>query len=169
MVKVIEGSLFDSKADFIVHQVNCQGVMGSGVAEQVAAEYPHVEREYLKYLRYCKKNHISPLGTVQYVPNQVWAIGFVDTMKNNRIEPCCDFQYIVNLFGQNDYGIGLQTDYNALEKAFKDIYAKAIKINATVAMPYKISCVRGGGDWNVVYPLICKVFDGVNVELWKLE
>ena len=56
MIKIINGNLFDSKADFLVHQTNCQGVMGSGVAAQVAERYSHVETEYRKYLRYCKKN-----------------------------------------------------------------------------------------------------------------
>lgn len=40
MIKVINGDLFTSKANFIVHQVNCQGVMGSGVAAQVAENFP---------------------------------------------------------------------------------------------------------------------------------
>ena len=55
MIKIIDGNLFDSKANFIVHQTNCLGVMGAGVALQVAEKFPHVEKEYLKYLRHCKK------------------------------------------------------------------------------------------------------------------
>ena len=31
MLKVIDGDLLDAKEDIIGHQVNCQGVMGSGV------------------------------------------------------------------------------------------------------------------------------------------
>ena len=55
MIKIINGDLFTSKANFIVHQVNCQGVMGSGVAAQVADKFSHVETEYRKYLRYYKR------------------------------------------------------------------------------------------------------------------
>ena len=65
MIKIIDGDLFTSKANFIVHQVNCQGVMGSGVAAQVVEKFSHVETEYRKYLRYCKKNKTKALGTAQ--------------------------------------------------------------------------------------------------------
>ena len=33
MIKIIEGNIVNAKTDFIIHQVNCQGVMGSGVAK----------------------------------------------------------------------------------------------------------------------------------------
>ena len=39
MIKVINGDLFNSTARFIVHQVNCQGKMGSGVALQVKQKF----------------------------------------------------------------------------------------------------------------------------------
>lgn len=171
MIKIIDGNLFDSKAEFIVHQVNCQGVMGSGVAAQVAEMFPHVETEYRKYLRYCKKNKIEPLGTAQYVPSEVWAVMLVDTMKNEQLEPCEDYQYIVNLFGQSDYGEGLQTNLKAVKNAFIDICNKAKSLGATIAMPYKIGSHRGGADWNDMYKIIEDVFEnsGVNVEIWRLD
>ena len=48
MIRVIDGDLFTTDARFIVHQVNCKGVMGSGVAKQVRNKYPHVFVEYKK-------------------------------------------------------------------------------------------------------------------------
>ena len=33
MIKIIEGNIVNANTDFIIHQVNCQGVMGSGVAK----------------------------------------------------------------------------------------------------------------------------------------
>lgn len=168
MIKIINGNLFDSKANFIVHQTNCQGVMGSGVAAQVAELYPHVETEYRKYLRYCKKNKIKALGTVQYVPLESWAMVMVDTMKNdNVIAYDKNYQYIVNLFGQDNYGMGkLHTDLKAVKKAFIDIKEKAKEIGATVAMPYQIGSFRGGADWNDVYGIIQEVFGKeVDVEI----
>lgn len=172
MIKIINGNLFDSKANFIVHQVNCQGVMSSGVAAQVAECYPHVEIEYRKYLRYCKKNKIEPLGTSQYVPSKSWALIMVNTMKNNNVIAYDkNYQYIINLFGQNGYGLGeLHTDLKAMEKAFIDIKEKAKEIGATVAMPYCIGSFRGGADWNDVYGIIQEVFgEEVNVEIRKYD
>lgn len=172
MIKIIEGNLFDSKANFIVHQVNCQGVMGSGVALQVAENYPHVEVEYNKYIRYCNKNNQKILGSVQYVPSDVWALMMVDTMRNNDVNAYDDnYQYIVNLFGQDTFGTGIQTDMRALKDGLIDIREKAKKIGATVAMPYGMSSVRGGAIWNDVYTVIKKVFEnsGVDVEIWRYD
>jgi O-acetyl-ADP-ribose deacetylase (regulator of RNase III) len=172
MIEIIHGNLFDSDANFIVHSVNCQSVMGSGVAAQVKKYYPHVFKEYVKYLNHCDKNDIDPIGTVQYVPIDVWSLIMVDTMKNKSVIAYDkNYQYIVNLFGQRDYGEGLQTDLKAMKKAFIDIRDKAEKIGATVAMPYKIGSCRGGADWNDVYKIIKDVFgkSDVNVEIWQYD
>lgn len=172
MIKIINGNLFDSKANFIVHQTNCQGVMGSGVAAQVAELYPHVEVEYRKYLRYCKKNKTKALGTAQYVPSESWAIIMVDTMKNdNVIAYDTNYQYIVNLFGQDNYGIGeLHTDLKAMKKALIDIKEKAKEIDATVAIPYQIDSFCGGANWDDVYGIIQEVFgEEVDVEIWRYD
>ena len=42
MIKHIKGDIFKSNADAILHQVNCQGVMGSGIAKQVKENFPVV-------------------------------------------------------------------------------------------------------------------------------
>ena len=172
MIKIIDGNIFDSKANFIVHQVNCQGVMGAGVAAQVADLYPHVEIEYRKYLRYCKKNNKVVLGTVQYVPAESWAMVMVDTMKNDNIIAYDEnYQYIINLFGQDGYGMEkVHTDLKAMKAAFIDIKEKAKEIGATVAMPYMIGSFRGGANWNNVYGIIQEVFGiEVDVEIWRYD
>ena len=173
MIKIIDGNLFDSKANFIVHQVNAQGVMGSGVAAQVAERYPNVEKEYLRYCKYYNKQKKNMLGTVQYVPTEAWANVMCDMIKNDRIEAYDkDYQYIVNLFGQNNFGIGEQhTDLKALKKGMLDIRDKAERIGATVAMPFKIGSHRGGANWSDVYKIIQDVFGktNVDVEIWKLD
>lgn len=166
MIKIIEENLFNSYANIIVHQVNTQGVMGSGVAVQVAKKFPHVYKEYRSYVNYCKKNGVSMMGKVQYVPVDVWAIGLVDTIKNNNVVTYDrHYQYIANAFGQKTYGKGLQTDINSLTNCFMDIQLKAEQINASIAIPYKIGCCRGGADWNVVYKIIQEVFDGSDLDV----
>ena len=45
-VIIKEGNVFDSDADIICHQVNCQGVMGSGVAKEVRERFPNVYEQY---------------------------------------------------------------------------------------------------------------------------
>lgn len=174
MIKIVEGNLFDSKANFIVHQTNAQGVMGSGVAAQVARLYPHVEREYIRYVHKCKKNKAPILGTAQYVPIDYWAVVMVDTMKNNNITAYDkQYQYIVNVFGQNEYGYDgkMYTNLKALKNALIDVREKAESIGATVAMPFGIGSTRGGADWNDVFKIIKDVFgnSNVDVEIRKLD
>lgn len=36
-MKIVDGDIFNCDADAILHQVNCQGVMGSGVAKSDGA------------------------------------------------------------------------------------------------------------------------------------
>lgn len=173
MINIIEKDLFKSKANFLIHQVNCQSTMASGVALQVKELYSHVEVEYLKYLKYCKKNKLEPLGTSQYIPTESWALIMADTMKNEKVEAYDkEYQYIVNLFGQKDFGMGKQqTDLKAMKKAMLDICEKAKSIGATVAMPFGIGSVRGGAKWSDVYKIIKDVFEnsGVDVEICKCD
>ena len=45
-VKYVNGDIFDTDCDIIVHQTNCQGVMGHGIALQVKEKYPSVYERY---------------------------------------------------------------------------------------------------------------------------
>ena len=152
-VVIKEGNVFDSDADIICHQVNCQGVMGSGVAKEVRERYPKV---YEAYHTYCESNKDYParmLGVAQIVP--------VDEKES---------RWLVNCFGQNSYGYdGKQyTSVGALMEALIYVAEQARQFNWKVAMPYKIGCVRGGADWDTVKKIIDVTFQGVDVELWKL-
>ena len=35
MIKIIDGNILNSKADFILHQVNCCGKINSGVTKKI--------------------------------------------------------------------------------------------------------------------------------------
>ena len=52
MISYHEGDLLKSNCDVICHQVNLQGVMGGGLALQIARKFPQVEHEY-KHRIYC--------------------------------------------------------------------------------------------------------------------
>ena len=153
-VVIKEGNVFDSDAKIICHQVNCQGVMGSGVAKEVRERYPKV---YTAYHDYCENNKDYPgrmLGVAQMVP--------VDETGS---------RWIANCFGQNNYGYdGKQyTSVGALMEAFQEVAKMAKMAGVKVAMPYKIGCVRGGANWPLVKKIIDITFQDIDVELWKLE
>lgn len=169
-IKIIDDNLFHSHARFIVHQVNCKGVMGSGVAQQIRMKYPHV---FIEYKKICS---IDMLGKIQVIPCDP---KLLHTTMNNQ---CGDIihhpigtQFIVNAFAQSDFGYdGKQyTNIKALEQCFKSIYGltrqRNNNSNATVAMPWKIGCYRGGANWDDVYQMIQDIFKHTQVELWRLD
>lgn len=57
-VKVIDGDLLTTNANYICHQVNCQGRMGSGVARQIREKYPTVYQWYKVRCCSCYKEHM---------------------------------------------------------------------------------------------------------------
>ena len=138
--------IFESGADIICHQVNCQGVMGSGIAKQVRDKYPKVYEEYKKMCDEYKNCPRELLGQAQAVVT--WE------------EYNTSFGGIVNLFAQENYGRGgkCYTDYEALRKCLKDVSLCTV-VGAKIAIPYRLGCCRGGGDWDVVYQIIEEVFD----------
>lgn len=81
MIEHIKCDIFESGADVICHQVNCQGAMNSGVAKQVKEKYPKV---YKAYKKVCSSGE-RLLGRTQIIPIN-------------------DTQSIVNLFAQYNFG-----------------------------------------------------------------
>lgn len=144
------GSLFSSGADLLVQQVNCQGVMGAGLAKQIAFHYPEVYREYKAF---CQKYATSAemLGKVLIVET------YGDT-------------YVANIFAQDKYGRnGCFTDYAALKEGFTKVAESAKTANMSVAIPYGIGCGLAGGNWEIVNSIIAEAFVGYpKVSLWRL-
>jgi len=149
MVNIIKGDLFETDAKVICHQVNCQGVMGSGVALTVKKKYPKVFEEYKKF---CDESPCVPLGSVLFVK-----IASSDLV-------------IANLFAQDTYGYDgkCYTVYNALRTCLEQV-AKNTSIKYTIAMPYLMGCCRGGGDWSYVLPMIEEIFVNHSVILYKKD
>lgn len=146
------GNLLDAQTDVIAHQVNCQGVMGSGVAKQIREKWPIVFKSYKEFFKNVEDSQVL-LGEAQLVE--------------------LDEKYIVNLFAQFNYGTFPMkyTDYEALYNSLINLRVLMQCHNCkSVAFPYKMSSDRGGADWNVVLAMIESVFKDtdVTVEIWKL-
>ena len=157
MITNINGNILDSKANFIVHKVNSFS-LDSNIASQIVERYGHIEKEYLKYLRYCNKNYYDIIGSAQFVPVEPWALIMIDTMKNNNvINYDANYQYIVNMFCESASDEGIKTNQKALKKAFESILEKAKDIGATVAIPENVG--------KFVREIIDK-YD-VEVEVWR--
>lgn len=148
-MEIINDNIFNCKENVIVHQTNCQGVMGHGIAKQIKDRYPEV---FNGYYHYCKTQLAEEiLGT-------------------SLICEANDGKYIANLFGQLNFGTGLQTDYDKFRHGLQEIHDFAKDRNLSVAIPYKIGCGLAHGDWNTVYDIITDVFsDYDNVTIYRYE
>lgn len=143
-MEIINGNILDVTEGIIVHQVNCKGVMGAGLAKQIRNKYPEVYRSYVSIIKNSTEDEL--LGYAQPVS------------VNNTLS-------VLNLFGQIGYGTSkVQTDYKAFEYAlsrFSDTY-NYIKDkhnnNIPIYFPYGIGCGLAGGDWNIISKLIDKYF-----------
>lgn len=144
----LPGSCLDTTAKVIAHQTNCQGIMGAGVAKAIREKYPEIMQEYQDA---CHSRHM--LGKCQLVETEEETI-------------------IANLFGQDGFGAGRQTDYDALQSALDSLVDQMYELGLTsVAMPYYIGCGLAGGDWDVVLEMLKKTFSNTSLrlELWKLD
>lgn len=157
MLKIVDGDIFESGADIIAHQVNCQGVMGSGVAKQVREKYPNVFRLYRGI---CEKFGSSLLGACYL---------FCEN------EADFNMPMIANLFAQDQYGYDgkCYTDYDALRDALATLKGKAKEYvllfgeHPKIAIPYLMGCHRGGGDWEIVSKMIEEELTDCDVTLYR--
>lgn len=155
MVKEIYCDLFSCGADVYCHQVNCQGVMGSGLAKQVKELFPYVFSQYKFYCDKHKSDGTSPLGTWQAVP----IVGSIPTDK-----------YVVNIFAQDRYGYtGVYTQYGALRTALESMKRVFEDMDYTIAFPKYMGCGRGGGDWNIVRQIIEDIFGKSKIQVLICE
>jgi hypothetical protein len=131
---IVEMDVTKLNAPFILlHIGNNKGVMGAGVAKDLATEWPVVKSDYLD--RQKDSAHGLPLGSIvisEVVPN-----GFVITM-----------------IAQNGYGNDgkLYLSYGALKECLDKVipfyYSK--RNTHIVFAPFKIGCGLAGGDWESV-------------------
>lgn len=149
--------LEESKATVLCHQVNCMGVMGSGIAKSIKERFPEV---YTAYLQSYKTGNLK-LGDCQVIR--------LSESKHNA-------WYVVNLAGQYNYGrepgkryTSYDGLYNALEKLSK--FCIMHSEVTSVAFPYKFGCDRGGANWKIVLTMIEEAFKGFNgtIEIHSLN
>lgn len=142
-----KGDIFKGYTNIIAHQVNCQGVMGKGIAYTIKNNYPKVYEEFLSF----SKNESSLLGRAQIVN--------------------CKNKYICNLYSQEYYGNNkstVYTSYDALRKSLTALKDYAKSKDLVVGLPYGIGCGLANGDWNTVSNIIEEVFSDYYAILYKI-
>lgn len=116
----------------IVHQVNCFGIMGAGIALTIKQKYPVV---YEKYREACYKGNFKP-GMIQPV-----------RADKNLV--------IINLAGQKGYGNGNETIVEAHREAWPKVqaYVNKQKLIPMLFAPAFIGCGLAGGNPAEVIPI----------------
>lgn len=147
-IEMKQGNVFDSTTEYLCHQVNCMGKMGSGIAKTVREKYPLA---YSAYMTMCSNSEPEDiLGATQLI--------------------CCADRTIVNIFAQKNYGYDGKryTDYEAFRSCLRYI-ANTILPGSTISFPYGIGCGLGGGDWDIVQSMISEeLSENFRVEIWKM-
>lgn len=147
MIKIVNGDLINAEEFILAHQVNCKGVMGSGVAKSIRSKYPEV---FAPYKKHCDLSGADLLGKIQPL-----------IMSDGKI--------VVNMFAQNEYGWDRQyTNVKAFEVCVEKLSKYARDRHMAVAMPYRIGCGRGGANWKVVYPILSKYFAENDLVLYAI-
>lgn len=147
MIYEVKGDIVKDKVyDIFCHQVNCQGVMGSGLAKQIRYAYPEV---FNCYKNKCT-NDKNLLGTIQHVLTS-------------------DYRICINMFAQDQYGRDKQyTDYTAFKKCLDEIAQKIMPLSTVdkIAFPYMIGCGLAGGDWVIVRGMLQDFADKVKKDVY---
>ncbi len=145
----IRGDLLESKADYICHQVNCMGVMGSGVAAQVKAKWPEVYNDYCKAFDYGSNKDM---------------LGYI------TVTPVSGGHSVINMFSQYKYGYDGQryTNYEAFANCLEKILA-VTKPGDTIAFPRLIGCDRGGANWTIIKCMIETILVDRDIEIYCLH
>jgi O-acetyl-ADP-ribose deacetylase (regulator of RNase III) len=146
-IQIKTGNALDVSRGLILHQTNCIGVMGAGIALQIAKKWPQVEQEYHAYCG-AVKHPREILGTIQFakVTDELW---------------------IGNLFGQIAPG-HRATVYEAYPKTLREVVEEFEDF--PIHIPYGIGCGLAGGNWDVVYPMLEHFLAPIKeVTIWRLE
>lgn len=130
-MNTIEKDIFDITEGIISNNVNCLGIMDSGMALEVKSRFPNVYKEYEEY---CRDNNERCLGHLQVIH-------------------ISDNLYVANIFGQQFYG---NTDrkytiYQSFNKSFEKLVKFAKNRDLDIYVPYKIGSNKGGGRWDFIY------------------
>jgi O-acetyl-ADP-ribose deacetylase (regulator of RNase III) len=162
MVVYKKGNLLESNCDIICHQVNCKGVMGSGIAKQIKDKWPKVHRDYCF--------HIERMYNGDFASKSSDLLGMITwtELENGK--------YIMNFFSQDKFLPRdiCHTDYEAFTDCCRTL-KKFIteynldKLNTIIGFPYKIGCGLAGGNWDVVSAIIEREFEGYEVEIYEYE
>lgn len=153
------------KCGVIAHCVNCQGVMGSGVAFHIKNKWPIVFNQYINFINDMKRtNHVKTTSDLLGRINIVNVSHDID---------------VINIFGQDGYGVDkVWGDITALTIGLHSCLQYISSLNETQVKYYalflpKIGSKRAGLDWNTeVLPVIERlaiIYSDIDIVICEFE
>jgi O-acetyl-ADP-ribose deacetylase (regulator of RNase III) len=134
-----KGNLFQADTEAIVNTVNCEGIMGRGIAAQFKRMYPE---NFKAYQKACKNREV--------VPGKMFTFEIVQ-LNGPR--------FIVN-FPTKRHWKGksrIEDIESGLAALVSEVRLRRI---ASIAIP-PLGCGLGGLNWNIVRPLIERAFESL--------
>lgn len=173
MIQHVIGDMLDfskDTPDLIIHQTNCEGRMGGGVAKVIKEKFPKVYVEYLEFIAHDLFEKRDTIALPIKCSNLLGRFSYSDVPVGDKNV------YFVNLFAQDSCSEGTAafsekrfTSYDAMHEGLFDIrnilvysyYVQKLHANRPVKiwMPEKIGCVKGGGKYEIVKAIVESVFD----------
>jgi O-acetyl-ADP-ribose deacetylase (regulator of RNase III) len=123
-----EMTVFDPPVQTIVNPVNCDGVMGRGLALEIKTRFPEV---FAKYEAECKRGRMK-IGKLQLVKT--------------------DPRWVLN-FPTKDHWRG-KSKLTYIEQGLRKFKATYVRLGITSAAFPALGCGNGGLDWEIVSPLM---------------
>ena len=150
MLEIVQGNLLKSDCHVIIHQANCMGTFGSGIARQIKEMYPKAYQADLNFPVPIKSKERLGQYSVALVENK----------------------FIVNLYSQYAYGRNkVHTDYSAMEKALDTLLGRITNYNSElkIGLPYLIGAGLAGGDATTILGILERVSKKHNKKLYLYQ
>lgn len=129
MVTNCNGRFLESTANFLINIVE----VSEGINPCILDKFPFMNKIYNDYIRSRRKGQL--VGSVQYIPTDVWALVMVDSIKNNNIFAYdTQYQYIVNIFTKCQIGDSCRVCLDTMTKALTEVKTLAENISASSAI-----------------------------------
>jgi O-acetyl-ADP-ribose deacetylase (regulator of RNase III) len=136
-----EMTVFDPPAQTIVNAVNCDGVMGKGLALEIKKRFPQV---FAEYQTECERGRIK-IGSLQLVKTEA--------------------QWVLN-FPTKDHWRG-KSKLTYIEQGLRKFKATYRRRGITSAAFPALGCGSGGLNWEIVSPLMHSYLGNLkNIEIF---
>ena len=165
-VNFVKGDLLEADVNYICHQVNCQGKMGSGIAKSIKEKWPVVYKNYIAEYNDIKDDILRNYNSFEFAPD-VSEVLLGDT----QFVLVDDNKSVINMFAQQYYGYDGRryTSYDAFWTCLgkmKNVIPKGSKIG----FPKGIGCGLGGANWKIIETMIIEVLGkDFKVYIYELE